>query len=147
MNHFANSIATINNAAKQKKESAQVRNTKLNRAYIKKLFILGFLKGMVFNGNKNKCNDGEISRNTLTKNIRVLLKFDNKNNSVIRNIYIISKPGKRVYIKYVDLKKKSKIWSKDNLNTTLISTSTAGIVTVKEALLLKSGGELLLNVF
>lgn len=73
--------------------------------------------------------------------IEIKLKFVGKN-PMISNIKRISKPGRRVYLSVSEIKKKSR----NRLGIGLLSTSS-GIITYKEAIAKKIGGEALVEIW
>ena len=74
-------------------------------------------------------------------NIKIVLKYGNKYESVISNLKRISKPGLRVYAGYEELPKVL-----GGLGIAIISTSK-GIMTDREARKNKVGGEVLAYVW
>ena len=74
------------------------------------------------------------------KKIKVFLRYVNAKSS-IREIKLISKPGKRVYGGYRNIKPYI-----DGLGFKIVSTSK-GVVTDHDARTRKIGGEVLLNIF
>ena len=75
------------------------------------------------------------------KTIAVFLKYIN-NKPVIKNIYVISTPGRRTFLKSNELKKE--IDKKDS-GFYIISTSK-GVMTDEEVVLFNIGGEALLKI-
>ena len=73
--------------------------------------------------------------------IRIFLKYDDSNNSVIHGVEKISTPGRRVYSGYKDL---PRIYN--GLGTLIVSTS-AGVTTGKKASEKMVGGELVCKVW
>jgi small subunit ribosomal protein S8 len=71
--------------------------------------------------------------------IEVLLKYK-EFNPVIKNIYLVSTSGKKIYYTYKDLHKVN-----NGLGILILSTSK-GIMSSKKAFLLKIGGEVLFKV-
>ena len=73
--------------------------------------------------------------------IRVFLKYDDKNTSVIHGIEKLSTPGRRVYAGYKDL---PRVYN--GYGTVIVSTSL-GVTTGKKAQEKQVGGELLCTVW
>jgi small subunit ribosomal protein S8 len=90
------------------------------------MYKIGYIRGFVVVDNKT---------------ITVLLKYIN-NKPVIRNIYVISTPGRRVYLKSNELKKQ--VNRKDS-GFYVISTSK-GLITDEESVLFNVGGEALIKI-
>jgi small subunit ribosomal protein S8 len=103
-----------------------VQNSKLCINVLSVLYKLGYIRGFIV---KDK------------KNIIILLKYIN-NKPVIRNIAVISTPGRRTYIKH---KKLEKFLKKKDSGFLLLSTSK-GILTDEESNIFKIGGEALLKI-
>ena len=74
-------------------------------------------------------------------NLKIFLKYNNINNSVIKNIKFLSKPGKRFY-----LSNKS-IWKLKNSFKVIILTTSKGILTLKSCKKNKIGGEPLFLIY
>lgn len=70
--------------------------------------------------------------------LRIFLKYGPNREQVIREIVRVSKPGKRIYLSYKDIKS-------DDF-TTYIITTPKGVITDKEAKKLKVGGEIICYV-
>src|SRR5690606_15232956 len=103
-----------------------VQNSKLCINVLSVLYKLGYIRGFIV---KDK------------KNIIVLLKYIN-NKPAIRNIAVISTPGRRTYIKH---KKLEEFLKKKDSGFLLLSTSK-GILTDEESNLFRIGGEALLKI-
>ena len=73
--------------------------------------------------------------------IKIYLKFDSSGNSLIKKLFLISKPGKKSYISFFDL---NKITKKNNMF--LFINTSKGILNYKKALKYNLGGELLLKI-
>ncbi len=94
---------------------------------LKKLIKLGFVKDYKIEGEKIK-----------TINIELLYK---DNTPALTEVELFSKPGRRYYVNYKELKPVL-----GGLGFSVISTSK-GILTNKEAKKMKTGGELLFNIW
>ncbi len=75
------------------------------------------------------------------KFINVSLKYDENGNSVINEVKRISKPGRRVYKGYEDIKK-----FKNGFGTLVVSTNK-GVLANDEAYKLKIGGEVICSIW
>lgn len=73
--------------------------------------------------------------------LKIILKYDQNNRAVITGIQRVSKPGRRLYVKYDNI---PKVMS--GLGISVVSTSK-GVVTDKQAREMKVGGELLCEVW
>jgi len=83
----------------------------------------------------------EVTTESKFPNIRVTLRYDNKRKPLINHIARVSKPGLRVYKPVSDLKP-----IRSGLATRIISTS-AGLMTDREARRRKIGGEVICEVY
>ena len=84
-----------------------------------------------------KVIDGENNKKT----VQVTLKYDDNDNSVINEIKRISKPGRRVYKHFDELK------NFKNGYGTIIVTTNKGVIANDEAYASKVGGEVLCTVW
>ncbi|MFK2823370.1 30S ribosomal protein S8 [Arcobacter sp. YIC-80] len=84
-----------------------------------------------------KVIDGENNKKT----IQVSLKYDDNDNSVINEIKRVSKPGRRVYKSFDELK------NFKNGYGTIIVTTNKGVIANDEAYASKVGGEVLCTVW
>jgi small subunit ribosomal protein S8 len=75
------------------------------------------------------------------KYIKVYISYDEHSKSIITGLRKISKPGRRVYVKADDISR-----GKGKLGTAVISTSK-GLMTDKQAVGSRAGGELLFRVW
>lgn len=122
-------IAKIKNAITAKHEKVSIVPSK------EKLEIIKILKNEGYIKNFKKVVEEE-------KNfIRIFLKYDNENKSVIDGIKRISKPGRRIYKGYQNMPQLY-----NGIGTVIVSTST-GITTGKKAIERKVGGEILCSVW
>ena len=74
------------------------------------------------------------------KNIRVVLSY-HKGVSVIQNFFVVSKPSRRSYMKFKNLKP-----YKNGMGLTILSTSI-GVISYKKASEERVGGEVLCCIF
>lgn len=119
-------VTRIRNGQNAKLLSVKVPNTKLCLRLIQILYKEGYVRGYAYFKGKDKFH------------IELLLKYF-ENQPAIQFIHRISKPGKRIYWSYRKLKK---ICMYQPGSTFILSTSH-GIVSSNEALVLKVGGEVL----
>lgn len=126
MHLISNMVSTIKVGYNTKHLQVFVQNSKLCIGILDILYKLGYIRGFVI---KDK------------KNILVLLKYtDNK--SAIRNISVVSTPGRRMFIGLKKLKFRLK---KKDSGFFIVSTNK-GLLTDNESLMFNTGGELLIKV-
>ena len=126
---IADMLTKVRNAVQARHEKVDVPTSKLKLEIVKILKTEGYIKNF-----KKVQEDG--------KNIiRIFLKYDDSNNSVIHGVEKISTPGRRVYSGYKDL---PRIYN--GLGTLIVSTS-AGVTTGKKASEKMVGGELVCKVW
>jgi small subunit ribosomal protein S8 len=126
MHLISNMVSTIKVGYNTKHLQVFVQNSKLCIGILDILYKLGYIRGFVI---KDK------------KNILVLLKYtDNK--SAIRNISVVSTPGRRMFIGLKKLKFRLK---KKDSGFFIVSTNK-GLLTDDESLMFNTGGELLIKV-
>jgi small subunit ribosomal protein S8 len=75
-----------------------------------------------------------------TKIINIALKYTESEETVIKEIHRVSKPGRRIYVKHDDIPR-----IKGGLGTSILSTSK-GIMTGAKARSLRVGGELMCTI-
>lgn len=126
MNLLSNMLSIVKVGCNARHLQVTVQNSKLCINVLSVLYKLGYIRGFII---KDK------------KNIIILLKYIN-NKPVIRNIAVISTPGRRTYIKH---KKLEKFLEKKDSGFLLLSTSK-GILTDEESNIFKIGGEALLKI-
>lgn len=120
-------IIRIKNGYLARKETVEIRHSKYAVAVLKKLKELKFIKDFRVLNDK-------------IKKIEVSLS-DNKNESRFTDVKIFSRPGRRFYVSYKDLRPVL-----SGLGYSIISTPI-GILTNREAREKKVGGELLFNIW
>jgi small subunit ribosomal protein S8 len=120
-------IIRLKNGYLAGKEEIVSPYSRLNEMIAKKLVSLGYIKSAEV--------QGEVRKNLIIK----LLYKDKK--PIFTDVKIFSKPGRRYYVSYRDLKPVL-----SGLGNSIISTSK-GLLTDKEAKKLKVGGELLFNIW
>ena len=117
-------IIRIKNGYMARKESVEIANSHLNEEVLKKLRQLGYIKSF------------RLSQ----REIQVELLYKGRN-PVMTDVQIFSKPGRRYYVSYHDLK-----LIMGGLGYSILSTSK-GILSNKEARKRKGGGELLFSIW
>jgi len=119
-------ISIIKVGCSAKHLSVDIQNSKLCANILAVLYRLGYIRGYVVRDKKI---------------ITVLLKYIN-NKPIIRSVHVISTPGRR---KYIDCKTlEAELRKKDN-GFFILSTSK-GIMTDEESVMLNVGGEVLLKI-
>lgn len=125
----ADMLTKVRNAVAVRHEKVDVPASKLKLEIVKILKTEGYIKNF-----KKVSEDG---RNV----IRIFLKYDDQNNSVIHGIRKISTPGRRVYSGFKDL---PRIY---NGYGTLIVSTSAGVTTGRKATEKMVGGEVICSVW
>jgi small subunit ribosomal protein S8 len=120
-------IIRIKNAYMTRNESLVSPHSSYREAVVKKLKDLGYVADYSVTGE-------------LKKIISIDLKYD-KGMPAVTDVQVVSKPGKREYISYKDLKVVM-----SGLGYSILSTPQ-GIMTNKEARKAKLGGELLFLIW
>jgi small subunit ribosomal protein S8 len=127
---IADMLTKVRNAAQARHEKVDVSTSRLKLEIVKILKTEGYIK----NFKKVQDDDGHSV-------IRIFLKYDDSNNSVIHGIQKVSTPGRRVYSGYKDLPRVL------NGYGTLIVSTSAGVITGKKAVENLIGGELICKVW
>jgi len=125
-NNFSDLIIRIKNGYLSKKEAIVCRRSNFNLNILKKLKELKFIKDFKETGDK--------------KTVVIELLYHNKE-PALTDVRIQSRPGKRIYRSYKDLKPVL-----SGFGFSIISTPK-GILTNKEARKLKIGGEVLFDIW
>jgi len=120
-------IIRIKNGYMTKNESVEVPHSKYREAVLQKLQDAKYIKGF--------STEGET-----IKTITIELAYVN-NEPALTDIKIVSKPGKRVYVAYTDLKSVM-----SGMGCSFLSTPK-GIMTNRDARKNKLGGELLFLIW
>lgn len=134
-----NRIATANPHTKE----VIVSNSKYKQAILKVLYEEGWIAGVT-----SHCTNPVAAQ--LSRNLVILLKkpyIDASNlkwTSVNLKVSRISKPGRRLYAKAHELKKL--IYKVTNLSCTIVVSTNKGVMTLKKAVDLNIGGELLFKL-
>ncbi len=126
---IADGLTRIRNAAMRKLEVAQLLHSKLMEDVLKVFEEKGYIERykVIEDGNK--------------KFINVTLKYDENGNSVFNELKRISKPGRRVYKGYEDIKR-----FKNGFGTLVVSTNK-GVLPNDKAYKLKVGGEVICSIW
>lgn len=124
---IADMLTRIRNAAQAKHEKLDVPFSKIKENILKIFKEEGFIKG--YNILQDK------------RTIKVYLKYDEKNTTVIEGLERISKPSRRIYAGKDEIP-----FVRRGLGITILSTPK-GILTDKEARKLGVGGELLCTIW
>jgi len=126
---IADMLTRIRNATRAKHEVVEIPASKLKLAIAQLLKDEGYIRDF---HNVDYKGQGKILIN---------LKYTGKKQPIIIGLKRVSKPGRRVYVKYKEIKPVF-----NGLGTAILSTPR-GIVTDRSALEMKVGGELLLNIW
>ena len=126
---IADMLTRIRNACQAKHKHVNVPSSKLKKEIARILHENRYIANFV---------EVEDRKQNL---LRIYLKYDKQNRSLISGIERISKPGLRIYVKEEDLRLFSK-----KLGITILSTSR-GILTDQEARKVKIGGEAICRVW
>ncbi len=125
----ADMLTKIRNAVQARHEKVDVPTSRLKLEIVKILKTEGYIKNFKKVQEDNKSN------------IRIFLKYDDQNVSVIHGVEKISTPGRRVYSGYKDL---PRVY---NGYGTLIVSTSSGVTTGKKASEKMVGGELVCKVW
>lgn len=126
---IADLLTRIRNGARAHLTSVDVPHSKIKVEIVKILEAEGFITGH------------EITNETKFPTIKVHLRYDNKRQPLINHIARVSKPGLRVYKPVSDLRP-----IRSGLATQIVSTS-AGLMTDREARKRRIGGEVICEVY
>ncbi len=127
---IADSLTRIRNAAMRRLETTDLLHSKTIEAIVSILVQKGYLESYsVEDLGNNK------------KSIKVVLKYDDNDRSVINEVKRISKPGRRIY------KGRDEIKSFKNGYGTLIVSTSKGILPNDKAYELGTGGEVLCSIW
>jgi len=126
---IADMLAKIKNAITAKHEKVDILPSK------EKLEIIKILKNEGYIKNFKKINEEDKIY------FRLFLKYDDKGNSILKDLKRVSKPGRRIYKGY---KQMPRLYN--GIGIYIVSTST-GITTGKKAVERKAGGEILCAVW
>jgi len=126
---IADGLTRIRNAALRKMETTQLFHSRLMEDILKVFEEKGYIESfkVIEDGNK--------------KFINVTLKYDENGDSVINEVKRISKPGRRVYKGYEELKR-----FKNGFGTLVVSTNK-GVLPNDKAYKEKVGGEVICSIW
>ncbi len=127
---IADMLTKVQNAAKAGHEKVDVPTSKMKLEIVKILKTEGYIK----NFKKVQDDDGHSI-------IRIFLKYDDQNKTVIHGMKKVSTPGRRIYSGYKDL---PRVY---NGYGTLIVSTSSGVTTGKKASEKMVGGELICTVW
>jgi small subunit ribosomal protein S8 len=143
---IADMLTRIRNANAIERPAVEMQATKLKAAIAKVLveegFILGYRTGLYAKnaeGADEFKEDNDYSKAHLV--LQVFLKYGPEGEKVIRHLERYSKPGRRVYQGYKDVKRVL-----DGLGIAILSTSR-GVLSDRQAKRAKVGGEILCTVW
>lgn len=127
---IADLLARIRNAQTAKHETVKIPYSKIKMGIVKILHEEGFLGSFKLN-----------TLNSVKKEIEISIRYSDKQEPIISNLRRVSRPGRRQYTGYQDLKP-----IRSGLGIGILSTSK-GIITDKQARHEKTGGELLCTIW
>lgn len=127
---IADALTRIRNASMRKLEVTTLLHSNTVEGIVKVLQEKGYIDSF-------KVEDGEGNKKTIS----VVLKYDERDNSVINELKRVSKPGRRVY------KNASELKSFKNGYGTIIVTTNKGVIANDEAFAANIGGEVLCTVW
>ncbi|MDR1124365.1 MAG: 30S ribosomal protein S8 [Elusimicrobiota bacterium] len=130
MDPIADFLTRIRNASMKKKERVDIPFSKIKFEIARVMKEEGYI-----------ANYKAIHNETKGGFVRVFLKYDDKNESVIQGLRRVSRPGKRVYSSYDDIPV-----VRGAFGTSVISTSK-GVMTDGKAKDSKVGGEVLCQIW
>ncbi|GIW65072.1 MAG: 30S ribosomal protein S8 [Candidatus Parcubacteria bacterium] len=126
---IADFLTRLRNALKVKKHYVSVPTSKM------KIAIAKILK------EKRLITDFKLSGEGIKKKLIIYLRYDQNNEPFLENLKRISKPGRRIYFGYKDLKP-----LRNNFAFRILSTSR-GVMTDDEARKRKLGGEVICEIY
>jgi len=127
---IADAITRIRNASMRKLDTATLVHSKTIESIVAVLKAKEYIEDF---------NVVEIDANK--KSIKVTLKYDDNENTVINELKRLSKPGRRVYKNSSELKT-----FKNGYGTIIVSTNK-GVISNDEAYKLNVGGEVLCSIW
>lgn len=127
----SNMLSMIKNASMVGKDSIEVFYSKKNEAIAKVLEKHKFVKSVKVFKEKNSTHKG----------LHIDLEYVGPQDPKIRDIKIISKPGRRLYMKRTEIK------SIDLEHGILVLSTSKGIISGVEAKVKKLGGEIICEVY
>jgi small subunit ribosomal protein S8 len=142
---IADMLTRIRNASNVERPAVEMSATKLKVAIAKVLvdegFVLGYRVGKYVenDGGKEFVESTDLGEAHVT--LQVFLKYGPDGEKVIRKISRYSKPGRRVYQGYTEIRRVL-----DGLGIAIISTSQ-GVMSDRQARKAKVGGEIIATVW
>lgn len=123
MNHsLSNMLTTIKNGQMSKKTSIFIKKTKFCEVVLQSLWDEGFISGYSsFAESSDK--------------LQVYLKYDKIGMPVIKNLLLVSKPGRRVFLS------SKQTWKLNSSHLFVIFSTNKGILSLSECKKLNVGGE------
>ncbi|MEK7567449.1 MAG: 30S ribosomal protein S8 [Patescibacteria group bacterium] len=125
---IADFITQLKNASLVRKEAVSIPYSKLKMAVAETLLKNGFIKSVEKRGKKIK------------KYIDITLKY-NENHPEVTDVKRISKPGKRIYFGFKEIR------SVKQGNGIMVISTPKGLLTDREAREQKVGGEVLFSIW
>jgi len=126
---IADSLTRIRNAAQRKLDSTTLLHSKMIESVVSIFVDKGYLESYT------------VEEDGCKKTIKVVLKYDENEKSVINEIKKISKPGRRVH------QGKEMIKSFKNGYGTLVVSTSQGVLANDEALKRGIGGEVICSIW
>jgi small subunit ribosomal protein S8 len=127
---IADALTRIRNASLRRLDVTTLLHSNTVEAVLNVLQVKGYIDSFkVVEGDHNK------------KTISVVLKYDDNGKTVINEVVRVSKPGRRVYKGYTELKS-----FKNGYGTIVVSTNK-GVISNDEAYKAKVGGEVLCTIW
>ena len=126
---IADLLTRVRNGARARLDTVDVPHSKIKVEILKILEAEGYIAGH------------EVTTESKFPTIKVTLRYDGKRKSLINHIARVSKPGLRVYKPVGELRP-----VRSGLATRIVSTS-AGLMTDREARRRKVGGEVICEVY
>ncbi|MDR1050144.1 MAG: 30S ribosomal protein S8 [Deltaproteobacteria bacterium] len=126
---IADLLTRVRNALTARHDRVEIPASRLKVAIVRILKDEGFIKNF------------KVSRDNKQGQIRIFLKYSDRNSPVINGLQRVSKPGRRVYQKASELKPVL-----SGLGVLVVSTSR-GVMTDKEARRNNLGGECLCQIW
>lgn len=127
MDPIADMLTIIRNGCRAKKIEVTVPYSRLKTEILRVLLEDGFINNFTLDSKKKK--------------ITIMLKYAKNGESVIRNLERISKCSRRVYVSKVEIP-----YVLGGLGTAILTTS-AGVLSDREARHKRIGGEVIANVY
>lgn len=127
-NYLADMLIRIKNGQKAQLDAITLHSNMPKFCYkiLEILYQEGFIRGFKINFKSDN-----------SKMVKVLLKYENTGASVIKNITLVSTPGRRVYASVRSL------WTLKNGSGLYILSTPKGIMIDRDARFLNLGGEIL----